>query len=290
MSARATVLVVDDDGPVRDALREVLLDEGYAVATARDGFDALAWLADHAPPELILLDMTMPEMDGAAFRARQLADPRLAAIPTVVLTAQASAPRREMRAAGWLRKPISLADLLAQVERHRARRTPAAPGHSCGFYRDDGQLLREAGGWLADGLRRGDGVVAIATRAHCEALRDRLADDGLDPGALAAGGQLALVDAAETLAAVWRGGAVDEARFAALVGGRVDEARARRGRVRAFGEMVRLLWSDGDLGGALTLEEHWNRMLPGRSCELLCGYDADAARDAAPILAQHTDD
>lgn len=115
--ASATVLVVDDDVDVRETVADALEDDGYVVLRATNGKDALRQLQDGARPRLILLDLMMPEMDGWAFRAEQQRVPELAAIPVIVFTAHASTREaaEQLGAAGALRKPLRLADLLAAV-------------------------------------------------------------------------------------------------------------------------------------------------------------------------------
>jgi CheY-like chemotaxis protein len=108
----ALVLVIEDDSAVRETLRSVLEEEGFRAATARDGADALSWLRTATElPTVILLDLMMPVMDGWAFRAAQRRDPRLAAIPTIVLTASATG----IDAEHVLKKPVSLDQLLAAL-------------------------------------------------------------------------------------------------------------------------------------------------------------------------------
>lgn len=109
-----TVLIIDDDPDIRDALRQVLEDEGYHVAVACDGQDALRQLAHNAPPTAILLDLCMPVMDGWEFRKHQLKDPLLAAIPLIVMSAFGSAcsAAHAMGAREWMDKPIALEQLL----------------------------------------------------------------------------------------------------------------------------------------------------------------------------------
>ena len=68
---RRTILVVDDDPLIRDAVRELLSDNGYDVVVAEDGLDALERLASMPPPSLILLDLRMPRMDGWQFLAER---------------------------------------------------------------------------------------------------------------------------------------------------------------------------------------------------------------------------
>jgi CheY-like chemotaxis protein len=121
------VMIIDDDRDVREAIIDVLADASYQPLSARDGQDALDQLgAATALPCLILLDVMMPGMDGWGFRQVQSADPRLGAIPVVVLTAHTNASQtaKRMHAAGSLKKPVELEELLAIVDRFCS----AAPG------------------------------------------------------------------------------------------------------------------------------------------------------------------
>ena len=113
------VLVVDDDPYIREALAEVLEDEGYRVATARDGEEALERLGREPLPALILLDLRMPGMSGWEVRRRLLEVPALARIPVVLLSADSRLEEAEavLGAAGSLRNPPSLDELLAAIGR-----------------------------------------------------------------------------------------------------------------------------------------------------------------------------
>ena len=82
-----SILIVEDDSDLREALSEVLRDEGYSVESAADGREALDRLRRDLRPSLILLDLTMPVMNGWQFRAEQRRDPALSEIPVVVLSA-----------------------------------------------------------------------------------------------------------------------------------------------------------------------------------------------------------
>ncbi|HKQ71254.1 MAG TPA: response regulator [Polyangiaceae bacterium] len=112
-----SILLVDDDRDVSEALSTVLIDEGYDVATAYNGHEALAYLKSHTPlPRLILLDVMMPVMDGYEFRIEQRRDPALADIPVLVLTAGSMGERiAELGVAAHLRKPIDLERLLGEL-------------------------------------------------------------------------------------------------------------------------------------------------------------------------------
>jgi CheY-like chemotaxis protein len=115
---RAVVLVVDDDLDIRNTVASILEDEGYQVVKAGNGQEALTYLSSGAPhPDLILLDMMMPVMDGRAFQQEQQKRPALAAIPVVTFTAF-GAPTDVPWAAGRLAKPLRLETLLATVEKH----------------------------------------------------------------------------------------------------------------------------------------------------------------------------
>jgi CheY-like chemotaxis protein len=116
-SERGTVLIIDDDVDIREVLSEALRDEGYDTASVPDGVEALAWLRGPRRPCLILLDLTMPGMDGLRFRAEQWRDPAIRDIPVVVFSADAriDVKARELQAAAHLRKPITLDALLEVV-------------------------------------------------------------------------------------------------------------------------------------------------------------------------------
>jgi two-component system, chemotaxis family, chemotaxis protein CheY len=120
MTTDCFILIVDDDADVRESIREALEAEGYRVAAASNGKEALRLLKDdNIRPDLILLDIMMPEMDGWAFRAEQRKDPELASIPVLVFTAYGS-PKdvaQQLQAVGFLRKPLRLDDLLSAIDR-----------------------------------------------------------------------------------------------------------------------------------------------------------------------------
>jgi CheY-like chemotaxis protein len=88
--AGATILLVDDNSDILEVIRVILETEGYAVVTANNGFEALEQLRAGLTPQLIILDLTMPVMDGWEFRDQQLADPALRDIPTIIYSAVGS--------------------------------------------------------------------------------------------------------------------------------------------------------------------------------------------------------
>jgi CheY-like chemotaxis protein len=110
-----SVLVVDDESDIREAVAEVLADEGYVVHGAGDGAEALR-KARAVHPDIVLLDLMMPGMNGWEFRAAQKGDPELSDIPVVVLSALGRVAG--MDAAGFIQKPFDLDELLDAVREH----------------------------------------------------------------------------------------------------------------------------------------------------------------------------
>ncbi|MBI3071253.1 MAG: response regulator [Deltaproteobacteria bacterium] len=113
------VFIVEDDADVRAMLAQALELEGYRVAAAENGQDALDKLHAASPPCLILLDLMMPVMNGWQFMAAQATDPELARIPVVVLSGDATLDKKaeSLGATGFLRKPVTIDALLETVEK-----------------------------------------------------------------------------------------------------------------------------------------------------------------------------
>jgi len=124
MHAPSSIVVVDDDHDVREALGEVLTEEGFDTRlfeSARAALEFLRSSAEGTPhPALILLDLMMPGMNGWQFREEQLRDERLKDIPVVVITASRLGSEA-IRAREVLFKPVALGDLLDAVHRNTAK-------------------------------------------------------------------------------------------------------------------------------------------------------------------------
>ena len=119
MRKEGWILVIEDDPDLSQVVADVLASAGYRTAIAANGRDALDHLQAHENPDLILLDMMMPVMDGWKFREEQRALPALASIPVVTVTADGDARGKaaSIQAAGYLTKPITIDGLLDEVER-----------------------------------------------------------------------------------------------------------------------------------------------------------------------------
>jgi signal transduction histidine kinase/ActR/RegA family two-component response regulator len=146
--------------------------------------------------------------------------------------------------------------------------------HVVQFYEDESFLHGAVATFLAAGLRARQPLLVIATPQHRKAFVERLASQGFDPETLERRGDLTLLDARETLSTFMNGLKPDDGLFHSQVGGVLE--RIRRGRdgvtVRAYGEMVDVLWRDGNPEGAIRLERLWNELATAHEFSLLCGY------------------
>ncbi|MGE0267088.1 MAG: response regulator [Candidatus Omnitrophota bacterium] len=118
---KTRLLIVEDSQDLQVLNRELFESEGYEVLSAFNGQEALEVLREKtARPDLILLDLMMPVMDGPTFREKQLADPDLSGIPVIVLTADGNAHAKAARlnAADSLNKTTGLDELLQVVRRN----------------------------------------------------------------------------------------------------------------------------------------------------------------------------
>jgi CheY-like chemotaxis protein len=115
-----SILIIEDENPIRDVITEILEDEGYHVAGAANGLEALTYLRQHAHPRLILLDLGMPVMTGWEFREHQQRDPKLAGIPVIVMSALPDLNRKAavLQAADCLDKPVNIDKLLGTIARY----------------------------------------------------------------------------------------------------------------------------------------------------------------------------
>jgi CheY-like chemotaxis protein len=117
--ARGAVLLVEDDEGIRETVADTLRFEGYEVALAANGAEALAWIEAGGAPSMVLLDLVMPVMDGAELLQRLRA--RSERVPIVVMTAALGGVSAADSADAVLSKPFDLADLLTLVERFASR-------------------------------------------------------------------------------------------------------------------------------------------------------------------------
>jgi PAS domain S-box-containing protein len=154
---------------------------------------------------------------------------------------------------------------------------PSQQAHAVQFYEDEAFLAETVAQFMGRGIVADEPVVVIATASHREAFCEQLRRKRIDVDALCTSGQVTLLDARETLAKFMVDGAPDWARFSAVVGDILDRVRVGREdrTIRAYGEMVDLLWRDGNRDAAIRLEELWNDLGKLHSFDLLCAYVMD---------------
>jgi hypothetical protein len=173
---------------------------------------------------------------------------------------------------------------------------PEPEGHFVQLYgKDDRSLTKNVARYLSEGLRRGDGILVIATAEHRGMLVRKLKDERAYPRAVLEG-RLVFLDAAATLTRFMVDGEPDRGRFESVVGEalRGVKLRAVHTGVRAYGEMVGLLWIGGEHAAAARLEQFWNQLLEASTVSLFCAYPIDvfgpefALASVDPLLCAHT--
>ncbi len=112
-----SVLLVEDDADLREAMAAILDAEGYRVIGARDGQDAIDRLREGARPSVIILDLMLPRKDGRQFRREQIADPDLDHIPVIAYSgdARVADAARDLRVRHWFRKPVNFGAMLEAI-------------------------------------------------------------------------------------------------------------------------------------------------------------------------------
>jgi len=144
--------------------------------------------------------------------------------------------------------------------------------HFVQFYEADGFLLNSLSGFIGRAIDADDGALVVATHAHRNGLDELLQANGRDLINAKARGQYVSLDAAETLAQFMVDGSPKPRRFNELMGGIIASVTDGRTRISAFGEMVALLWAEGNHDAAIRLEELWNDLQNAHSFSLFCAY------------------
>ena len=147
--------------------------------------------------------------------------------------------------------------------------------HAVHFYDRPSSLIDRVCEFVREGFRADDAAIIICTPEHLQSIDACLSARGFDVDALRNSGQYVALDAAQTLDQFIVNSRPDRQRFSDVVGGQLLRTHATYPRVRAFGEMVALLWANGNSRAALELEEMWNELLGHHPFSLLCAYSLD---------------
>ncbi len=157
---------------------------------------------------------------------------------------------------------------------------PRAGEHVAQVYKDLDFLLEAVGHYVASGLEKGEGVILLMRQANWDILQRRLEEAGADPAAAIARGQLFQYEADATLASLMKSGMPDARAFREVIGGAISKARRNYPEIRAFGEMVDILWQRGHRLGAQHLESLWNDHIRQRPFALFCAYYMDPLHES----------
>jgi signal transduction histidine kinase/CheY-like chemotaxis protein len=144
--------------------------------------------------------------------------------------------------------------------------------HFVQFYEADGFLLNSLSGFIGNAISAGEGAIVIATESHRAGLEELIKANGLDVTSAKAHGQFLSLDAADTLSQFMIDGLPEPGRFHTVMSGVIASVTDGRPRVKAFGEMVALLWAEGNHVAAIQLEQLWNDLQKAHSFSLFCAY------------------
>jgi hypothetical protein len=165
--------------------------------------------------------------------------------------------------------------------------------HVVQIYENDEVFLDLLHGFVAGGITAGDSVVVIATGSHINALNKRLKTAGLDVSLLQGTNQYIPLDAEQTLSKFMVNDWPDQNLFNHTVSELIVRAKADGRKVRAFGEMVALLWAKGQVGATVRLEQLWNHFCENEAFCLFCaypqsGFTQDASESVMHICGAHS--
>ena len=160
-------------------------------------------------------------------------------------------------------------------------RTPSGGDHMVQVYQDRDFLAVAVAEYIGTGLAQGEAAVIIARPEHVQAFRTALWEREVDVEAAIGRGQLVFQDAAATLALFMRDGMPQWTPYHEAIGGTIAELRLNFPVVRAYGEMVDILWQQGDRDAAIKLEEFWNDLAELQTFSLFCAYYMDNLDDRA---------
>jgi len=154
---------------------------------------------------------------------------------------------------------------------------PAPCSHYVQLYdKDRLPLAQNVAAFISEGLKRGEGAVIIGTPGHRKIFREELRKRDIDVSLPLRESGLLFLDAHETLSMFLVDGEPDEARFREIIASAICQVReVRPAGLRAYGEMVAVLWAEGRRASSIRLEKFWNTLLRDRDFSLFCAYPID---------------
>jgi CheY-like chemotaxis protein len=282
--AKPRILVADDHAETREGIATLLESEFDVIATVADG-QAAVEATRFLHPDVVVLDIAMPVLNGleAAAIIRDLPD-----APGIVFSTAHGDPEfveAALALGAWLVLKRNLSELASVIRR-------SLKVHAVYFYEDAELLSRTVADFIGAGLVANQSAVLIATPSHSAAILEQLTAMAVDPLKRIGQGDLVILDAGEILRRIMVDEMPDSRRLEDTVGPILDTAAGTAKRmVRAYGEMVDLLWNDDNGAAAVSLEVLWNQLITRRKFSLLCGYrSAGVGTDARfkKICDQHS--
>jgi hypothetical protein len=219
----------------------------------------------------VVLDIAMPRLNGleAAVIIRDLPGAPRIVFCSAHDDAEFSRAARELGVSALVPKPKMLVDLVPEVRR-------ALIFHAVCFYDDAQSLSRTVAGFIGEGLIAGDAAIVIATPTHGAAIHEQLTAIDVNPRKRIAQSELLILDAQEVMNSFMVGGLPDAGRFHDTMRPIMDRVAGRRhSPVRAYGEVVDVLWRNGQEAAAISLEVLWNQLIAPGMCSLMCGYSSE---------------
>ena len=304
--------MVDDHAPWRQQIAALLqkTEEWLVIGEAADGPEAVA-MAAAAVPDLILLDLELPSLSGIDTAARIFAANPSSHI--LYLTGHSSWEVVEAAlvggARGYVVKPYAALELLPAMAAVGAGRrfvsavlggrAPSACGqptphvHEAAFHQNDRTLLAEYKAFAAAALSRGKAVIGAGDAARRHALVDGLRLRGIDIACAIEEGRFRMLDTVEMLRPMMVDGMPDETRFwEGAMPLALRAARASRQdppAIAAFGDSAQSLYHDGNIEGAIRLEQLWDDFARTVNAEIFCGYVGRLEQRAFDVIrSTHT--
>ena len=281
------ILVVDDLSEFRHFIcSALLLKPEFQVAEASDGLEAVQ-KASELQPDLIVLDISLPMLDGleVARRVRNLVP--AAKILFCSVESDSDLIREALiLGAGYIYKPRLRNDLMPAIEAvFRGEKFVSdlglngrtdAPRHEVQFYSNDEVFLDSFARFIAVAIKAGDAAIVVATESHLNGLVPRLRIQGVDVDAAMQQGAYVQLDVGKTLSTFMVNDMPDPARFFEAVGGLIEAAaetaKREHPRVVACGECAPLLWAEGKTDAAIRMERLWDEVGKIYEMDILCGY------------------
>ena len=280
------VVVADDHDETRVRIASLLASEFDVVASVADG-QAAVEACRALRPDVVVLDIAMPRLNGfeAAVIIRDLPGAPRIVFASAHDDAEFIRAACEIGAPALVPKQKMLDDLIPAVRR-------ALNFHAVCFYDDAQSLSRTVAGFVGEGLQAGDAAIVIATPAHGAAIHEQLTAIDVNPLKRIAQNELLILDAQEVMNGFMVGGLPDAERFLGTIRPIMDSVAGNEHRpVRVYGEIVDVLWRNGQEAAAASLEVLWNQLIAQAKCSLICGYSSEQVGSGAgfeAICHQHS--